>query len=484
MRRAGVGQSLLKPRSAPSGVIKLRQASSTAARRSVVSLAKTGLKPAFYGNVRYRISWNISSQAYGRTHISASHVVNYRKSFMMITQAGGNICYLLIWYLLPVRKVLPAGHPSRLVQRKTRLRICSIPEPALAMASDPEEESSTGLGASAAVNAVEAPSIDVGSRTDDDFDLSSLEGDDATASVTSSILSAHTYESGRRYSAFGDGRYPIPNDDMEQSREDMKHTMLMMLTEKKLFFSPIGDHPQKILDIGTGTGIWAVEVGDRYPSAKVRGIDIAPIQPKWVPPNVSFLVDDCERDWIERDVDLAHFRYTIVGLKDTSKVLGHAFESLRPGGWIELQEYLLKPLSDDGTMPDNDPVKYLCELAEKAFEKFGMRTALPPKLEPYLREAGFENIHCQIFKVPIGPWAKEKTMRLVGLYQKMAVVEGLPVMAGRPSRALEMSEAEIEVTIAMARKGLDDPTVHRYFNYYFWYAQKPGKPSAEQGGYA
>ncbi|KAG5988034.1 hypothetical protein E4U52_006953 [Claviceps spartinae] len=37
-----------------------------------------------------------------------------------------------------------------------------------------------------------------------------------------------------------------------------------------------------------------------------------------------------------------------------------------------------------------------------------------------------------------------------------------------------MSEAEAEVTIAMARKGLEDPDVHRYFHYYFWYAQKPG----------
>ncbi|KAG5939530.1 hypothetical protein E4U59_003060 [Claviceps monticola] len=70
----------------------------------------------------------------------------------------------------------------------------------------------------------------------------------------------------------------------------MKHAMLMMLTKDKLLLSPIGDHPQEILNIGTGT------VGDRYPSAKVRGIDIAPIQPEWVPANVSFLVDDCELD--------------------------------------------------------------------------------------------------------------------------------------------------------------------------------------------
>ncbi|KAG6174133.1 hypothetical protein E4U51_003175 [Claviceps purpurea] len=125
-------------------------------------------------------------------------------------------------------------------------------------------------------------------------------------------------------------------------------------------------------------------------------------------------------------------------------------------------------------MPGDDPVKHPLDLTERAFEKFGMRFKLSAELEPYLREAGFENIHCKIFKVPIGPWAKDHLMRVVDLYQRLAVMEILPSMSGRLFHALEMSEAEAEVAIAMARKGLNDPSVHSYFNYYFWYAQKPG----------
>ncbi|KAG6093829.1 hypothetical protein E4U30_003974 [Claviceps sp. LM220 group G6] len=341
-----------------------------------------------------------------------------------------------------------------------------------------EEGGSTDPPASTAVRAIEAPSIEAGDYTDDDFDLSSIEDDNASASLASGMSSAYTNEYGRRYAVFGDVQYPFPMDEMEQSREDMKHVMLLMLTENKLFLSPVGDNPQKILDIGTGTGSWAIDVGDRYPSAKVRGMDIAPIQPRWVPANVSFLLDDCELDWIERDVDLAHFRYMIVLLKDITKPLGHAFECLRPGGWVELQDFQPIPLCDDGTMPDNDPVKHALDLTERAFEKFGMRSKLPAELEPYLREAGFGNIHCKIFKVPIGPWAKDHLMRVVGLYQRLAVMEILPSMSGRLFHALEISEAEAQVTIAMARKGLNDPNVHRYFNYYFWYAQKPGSSRA------
>lgn len=64
----------------------------------------------------------------------------------------------------------------------------------------------------------------------------------------------HYYENGRRYQSFKHGRYPVPNDDMEQDREDMKHAMVMELTDGKLFYAPIGANPRRILDIGTGTG--------------------------------------------------------------------------------------------------------------------------------------------------------------------------------------------------------------------------------------
>ena len=128
----------------------------------------------------------------------------------------------------------------------------------------------------------------------------------------------------------------------------------------------------------------------------------------------------------------------------------------------------------DDTMPDNDPFKLLYDRAGKAYQKFGLDTSLTADLGRLLIDAGFENVHCRIMKVPIGPWAKDKTMRLIGLYQKTAVLEFIPTLAGRPFEALGMSSVEAEVTLALARTALEDKKVHRYFNYYFWYAQKPG----------
>lgn len=90
---------------------------------------------------------------------------------------------------------------------------------------------------------------------EDDFDFNGDPIDDDCTSITSSVR-ACTDEHGRRYQCLKSGRYPIPNDDQEQDREDMKHAMLMELTDGALFFSPVGDNPQSILDIGTGTGMY------------------------------------------------------------------------------------------------------------------------------------------------------------------------------------------------------------------------------------
>ncbi len=40
----------------------------------------------------------------------------------------------------------------------------------------------------------------------------------------------HVYENGRRYHWYQQGRYPLPNDEEEQDREDMKHAMMLELT--------------------------------------------------------------------------------------------------------------------------------------------------------------------------------------------------------------------------------------------------------------
>jgi ribosomal protein L11 methylase PrmA len=35
--------------------------------------------------------------------------------------------------------------------------------------------------------------------------------------------------------------------------------MMLEATDGRYFYAPVGDNPQRIADLGTGTGIWAIE---------------------------------------------------------------------------------------------------------------------------------------------------------------------------------------------------------------------------------
>lgn len=51
------------------------------------------------------------------------------------------------------------------------------------------------------------------------------------------------YENGRRYHAPADGRvvYPLPNDESEQERDDMKHKLALWMMHEKLLYAPVED---------------------------------------------------------------------------------------------------------------------------------------------------------------------------------------------------------------------------------------------------
>jgi hypothetical protein len=61
-----------------------------------------------------------------------------------------------------------------------------------------------------------------------DFDSTTLSS--SSTSLNTSIYQ-HAFENGRRYHQYRHGTYPIPNDDAEQNRDDMKHAMMLELTK-------------------------------------------------------------------------------------------------------------------------------------------------------------------------------------------------------------------------------------------------------------
>lgn len=71
-----------------------------------------------------------------------------------------------------------------------------------------------------------------------------------------------------------------PNDDQELDRLDMHHHISLLMLDDKLSIAPI-NKPQRVLDVGTGTGIWAIDFADANESSFVIGTDLSAVQPRW-----------------------------------------------------------------------------------------------------------------------------------------------------------------------------------------------------------
>jgi len=115
------------------------------------------------------------------------------------------------------------------------------------------------------------------------------------SSIASTVLRG-VEENGRLYASYGKHMYGIPIDEHEQQRNNIQHAKFLLLLDGRLHLAPIKT-PQKILDIGTGSGTWAIDMADNNPTAQVIGIDIAAVQPQLAPPNCQFEIEDAEDDW-------------------------------------------------------------------------------------------------------------------------------------------------------------------------------------------
>jgi trans-aconitate methyltransferase len=108
--------------------------------------------------------------------------------------------------------------------------------------------------------------------------------------------------------------------------------------ENKLFLAPI-ENPSAVFDVGTGTGIWAMDCADDYPDAQVLGIDLSPIQPSFVPPNLQFEIFDLEEPWDRNaQFDLVHTRLMNgFSVKSWANFYEQAFLALKPVAGLKIK---------------------------------------------------------------------------------------------------------------------------------------------------
>jgi ubiquinone/menaquinone biosynthesis C-methylase UbiE len=238
-----------------------------------------------------------------------------------------------------------------------------------------------------------------------------------------------------------------------------------MTLNNTLCISPLPENIQNVLDVGTGTGIWAIDFATEHPTAQVTGVDLSPIQPSMVPPNCTFIVDNIEQEWVyDKKFDLVHGRLLLMGIHDWPKLIRQAWDNTKPGGWIELQEGQFPLLCDDGSAGPDSPVVQWSKYLQQASQKVGLDSKGNEKFTEYLTAQGYTNLRVESLKWAIGGWPKGKKEKEIGKWTLENFLQGLSgVSMALFTRHLGWSREAVEVYLIEVRKHAKDLSSHVYF---------------------
>ncbi|CAM1511879.1 Fc.00g093920.m01.CDS01 [Cosmosporella sp. VM-42] len=316
-------------------------------------------------------------------------------------------------------------------------------------------------------------------RGDDDTD-SVLDDDteSSTASITSSILRYRTILGRTFHSEQGNAHYWGANDEQQNEAMDINHHCQTLGLDGKLYLAPLSDKITKAVDIGTGTGIWAIDFADEFPGCEVIGTDISPIQPGWAPPNLQFQIDDCTREWTFADnsLDYVHIRFLAGCIQDWTALFKQVYRCLKPGGYIESMEPSAYMESDDGTVDEGSAMSQWGPIFVAGSRKMGRSFTIvqDETQNKSMAEAGFVDIQEKLYKSPIGGWPKDERLRQIGQYAQYVMEADFEGLILYMANILEgWSREQIQVYIAHLRREIRSGKKHAWYWQKIVWARKP-----------
>lgn len=212
--------------------------------------------------------------------------------------------------------------------------------------------------------------------------------------------------------------YLIPKDVEDANRLDFQHYMLRVAL-KGLYAAPLeAGKVERVLDIATGTGRWAMEIARVFPRAVVTGFDHVPppiddsegqaYNPGARPANYTFAQGNMfdPLPFPDSTFDFVHMRlvYAATPIDKWQPLIAELVRVTKPGGYVELVEGFIPIDTGPNTAAIISAIIQMCKARN-------IDLTLGKNIGQMLSGAGLWNVHQRTVHIPIGVrWGRLGTL--------------------------------------------------------------------------
>lgn len=196
--------------------------------------------------------------------------------------------------------------------------------------------------------------------------------------------------------------YLMPRHPSEIDRLDLQHYAIRAALGAN-HLVPV-ESPERILDVGSGTGQWGWDLAEEFPGALVAGLDLVAGKPER-PPGYQVVRANLLHGLPFPDAafDFVHQRLMFLAIPTPRwpSVVRDLVRVTRPRGWVELVEAPIGRWDNAGPAIERLRDLLLAAAAARGLDTSG---TVYERLDAYLRDAGIAPVHRREVKLPVGEW--------------------------------------------------------------------------------